>query len=728
MSRLSVCILMYSLFYCFSLKSQISTYANHSLGRPSIGLVLSGGGAKGFAHVGVLKVIDSLNIPVDYIVGTSMGSIIGGLYAMGYSGVEIERLIIQQDWERMLTDKVSRKNIPLSIRDEYDRYTLSFPIKPGHGIKLPKGLIQGQNIINAFRALCYRRSKTGKIEDLPIKYVSVATDLVSGKEVVIDSGDIADAMRASMSIPYVFAPVDKDEMLLVDGGLRNNFPANIAKRLGADIIIGIDVQKGLKGKKEIQGGNDMIDQAVYFLGEEAYAESMKCVDVYIKPAIDNYKITDFYSYDSLIQKGEDAAWHAFSRNLHLLRYSDSLSAHNDFKDQRIYVRDIKFSGLQKIPWERVRGRITFMYPGCVYISDIEESIDRLYGTLGFETVTWRLEGDKMGTLVFIVKERLLNTFNIGLHFDTWENASLLLNTTFRSQVARRGSRISLNLKLSQYPRFLGSYTLDNGARPGLKVEVDLNRFKFYDYNAGQKLREMQTMIATLNTSVISVIKDSYAIGLGVSLKYYDCSIENTPVHTKSREKNFLLNYFAYVRMDTREKSNFARSGIKMNIHVQKVTDNGWGYRSNNSLYAGHVEVVKPINFGTLTFIPQLYMAGLFGSNTIAPIISYVSIGGIVLGNDLNEHIPFVGLRPYVLLNKGVIVLRGDFQWEMWKRNYLIYRVNVLKSDDFTSLKGYKVGMGLTFAYESVIGPIEATMTWSKINDGFGGMVNVGYWF
>ena len=728
MRVITVCILVFFVYHAGHAQEDGSVVVKDSLSRPKIALVLSGGGAKGFAHVGILKVIDSLNIPVDIIVGTSMGSIIGGFYAMGYSAGEIENRINGQKWDYILTDRASRKNIPISIRDEYDRYTLSFPIKSGRGFKLPRGLIQGQNIINLFSRLTYEKSGSDRIEEMPVKFVAIATDVVSGKEVVIDSGNIAEAMRASMSIPYVFVPVDTDEMLLVDGGLRNNFPANIAKQMGADIVIGVDLQRGLKTKGDLKGSADLMGQAVYFLGEDSYDESLKSVDIYIKPDVSDYRISDFDRADSLIATGYKAALANLDKLRELQKYAEEKPERVVKNTRRVFVNHIKFTGLEKVPLERVKWRVNFRYPGYVNIDKIQEAVDRMYGTLGFETVSYRMEGEHSDTLNFIMKERLQNTFNVGLHFDTWENAALLLNTTFRSNVARNGSLVSLNLKLSQFPRFLASYILDNGARPGFKFDVDVNRFNFYDYDGGKKVMEAKAGTVDFNASVISVIKDSYSVGLGVNVKYYSCDITDRINSVKSKEKDWLVNYFAYVKVDTREKANFARSGIKMTARFQKITDNGLNYKHDYSLYSGYFEIIKPIPAGAFTFIPQLYVAGFLGNKPAVPLVSHVSIGGPVFVNDMNNHLPFIGMRPYEVLANGAVVVRADIQWEMWKRNYLIYRINFLKTEHLGSLKGYKPGMGLTYAYESVIGPIEGTVTWAQTNRKFGGFINIGYWF
>lgn len=703
---------------------------NDSLARPRIALVLSGGGAKGFAHVGVLKVIDSLQIPIDYVVGTSMGSIIGGLYASGYNAGEIEDLIRRQDWEYILTDRISRKYIPLSLRDEYDRYTLSFPIRSKRRSLLPKGLVHGQNIMNLFCRLVYDYDGSDNIEDISTKFACVATDLVTGKAVVIDSGFIVKAMRASMSIPYVFTPVDNDDMLLVDGGMCNNFPANVVRDMGAGIIIGVDVQSGMKSKKDIRSGNDMIDQAMYILGEEAYRESLKEVDIYIKPNVKEYRISDFYSADSLIVRGERAALKTIEELKALQVYGKSVrEGRNMSKKTKVHISGVKFTGLKKMPTDRLKWRITFKYPGEVNVNEIRKTVNKMYGTLAFETVYYRLEGPERDTLNFICSEKMSNTFNVGLRFDTWENAALLLNTTFRaSDVARNGSMVSLNLKLSEYPRFLGTYTLDNGARPGLKLEAGFNSFRFYNSEHGRRVSDTKAFYTNFAPSVITTFWDSYSLGAGVDFRYYKCRITDRVLAQRNREEDFLINYFAYMLLDTREKVHYARSGIKLHAKFQKITNNGLSYKKDYSLYRGYLEVAKPLPLGKLTFTPQVYVAGFFGEKMDVPTVSKIFIGGPIFVNGVSNHIPFIGLRPFEDTSNGAIVFRADFQYEMWKRNYLIYRINALKTDDFATLKGYGIGMGLTYAYESVIGPMEATLSWSRVSNQIGGFINIGYCF
>jgi len=205
---------------------------------PKIAVVLSGGGAKGFAHVGVLKVLEQEGIPVDIIVGTSMGSLIGGIYALGYTADEIENIIRQQDWETLLFDKIERKNLSFNDRYLNQRYFLSFSFSDRKSIGLPQGIIKGQNVLNTFCELSANVPVDADFGQFPISFACVATDLETEEEVILTDGFFPTALFASMAIPGAFQAAKRDSAMLVDGGVVNNFPTDVAKNMGADIIIG----------------------------------------------------------------------------------------------------------------------------------------------------------------------------------------------------------------------------------------------------------------------------------------------------------------------------------------------------------------------------------------------------------------------------------------------------------------------------------------------------------
>lgn len=233
--------------------------------RKKVGVVLSGGGAKGVAHIGVLKVLEEAGIPIDYISGTSMGAIVGGLYAVGYNAKALDSLVRMQNWPFLLSDKVYRFNQPFTEKESNEKYLISLSFSQEKGLSVPAGFVSGQNIYNLFSELTIGFHDSIPFRDLPIPFACVSANMIDGKEVVMDKGILPLAMRASMAIPGVFAPVTIDSMVLVDGGISNNFPVDVAKNMGAEITIGVDLSTGLKDEKGLDNIMGIVDQLTAFM-------------------------------------------------------------------------------------------------------------------------------------------------------------------------------------------------------------------------------------------------------------------------------------------------------------------------------------------------------------------------------------------------------------------------------------------------------------------------------
>ena len=277
--------------------------------RKKVGVVLSGGGAKGMAHIGVLKVIEKAGIPIDYVVGTSMGSIIGGLYSIGYSPEQLDSMVRRQDWTFLLSDKIPRSEQNLSERDASQKYVFSIPFGKGVKAEVFGGLIRGQNLANLFSELTIGYHDSINFNKLPIPFACVSENIVNGNEVNFHEGVLATAMRASMAIPGVFTPVRLDSMVLVDGGVVNNYPVNVARAMGADLIIGVDVQSELKPAGELNSAGAILGQLVNLMGQDLYKKNLKETTTYIKVNVEGYSAASFTpsAIDTLIMRGEEAA-------------------------------------------------------------------------------------------------------------------------------------------------------------------------------------------------------------------------------------------------------------------------------------------------------------------------------------------------------------------------------------------------------------------------------------
>ena len=273
--------------------------------RPAVGIAFSGGGARGFAHIGVLKVLEEVGMPIDYVSGTSMGSIVGGLYACGYTTAEIESLAVYTDWDEMFSDTVGRRKLAMAYKFWDARYATSFPLRRGLP-ELPSGLIAGQKITKLLDRLTLHVQDVEKFTELPTPFVCLATDIENGEAVVRDHGDLANAIRASMAIPTVFTPVVVDDRLLVDGGVARNLPAKDVRDLGADIVIGIDSSSPLYKKGELNTMIKIMDQTVSFQIAGTSREQKKLCDILIEPETEKQGF-QFDEAPYFIAQGEAAA-------------------------------------------------------------------------------------------------------------------------------------------------------------------------------------------------------------------------------------------------------------------------------------------------------------------------------------------------------------------------------------------------------------------------------------
>ncbi len=279
-----------------------------TVSRPRIGLALSGGGARGFAHIGTLKMLDSLNIPVDYIAGTSMGGIVGALYAVGYSGKEIEQIALNTNWEEVISDTPTRSRLPFLTKKLTGKYLFSLPMQ-GFFPVLPSGLIKGQKVFQNLSRLIYSYQNVNDFSDLPIPFKCVSVDIISGNEVVLDHGSLALALRATMSIPTIFAPVEWGDSLLVDGFVSNNLPVDVVRKMGADIVISVNVGTPKKDREHLNSILDILEQTINLASFRKEKKAIRESNIVITPELGDYSTASFASEDvaSIIHLGEKAA-------------------------------------------------------------------------------------------------------------------------------------------------------------------------------------------------------------------------------------------------------------------------------------------------------------------------------------------------------------------------------------------------------------------------------------
>ena len=369
-------------------------------GRPRIGLVLSGGGARGAAHVGVLKVLEELNVPVDAIAGTSMGAVVGGLYASGLSARDIEKIMTSLNWQTAFHDRPPREDLTLRRKQEDENFLVTFPLGVrGHKVVLPKGLIEGQGLSQLLRRLTLPVARVSNFDDLPTPFRAVATDLESGEGVVLGSGDLTSAMRASMSAPGIFAPVERQGRVLVDGGIADNIPVDVARAMGVDLVIVVDVGAPLAQRAKLTDVTAISNQMLAILlrrnGEQQLA-TLEPHDILITPPLGDASSFDFGAVARYISAGEAAARAAADRLVPLAVSAGQMQQYRDRREaQRLpppVIRFVQADGGSQAYSQSLDRLFRDMSGKPLDPDAVARRVTALYGLGGLDTLDYRVVG------------------------------------------------------------------------------------------------------------------------------------------------------------------------------------------------------------------------------------------------------------------------------------------------------------------------------------------------
>lgn len=376
--------------------------------RPKVGLALSGGGARGGAHVGVIKAIEELGIPVDYIAGTSMGAIIGALYATGYSAAQIEDVLIETDWNKALTDSPERQY--RTMRKKLIEAEFYIPYRVGFNkgkLQLPLGAIEGQHLDQIFNELFLPVTGASDFGQFPIPFRAVATDLVTGEAVVLAEGSLPNAIRASMSVPGVFAPIRIGDRLLVDGGMSNNLPVDVVRSMGADIVIAVDISSPMLSEEQLTSVLSVTEQLTNFLtrrNADQQIASLGPDDVLILPELGNFSSADFAGAAGIVELGYEAAMARQPKLEMLAAPNGSWVVRNQQKPASEFKVDfVEIDNKSILSDAIIRSRLDVEPGDLIELSDLNESLDQIYSLDLFESVTYDVVENERGEQGLVVK-------------------------------------------------------------------------------------------------------------------------------------------------------------------------------------------------------------------------------------------------------------------------------------------------------------------------------------
>lgn len=685
LKRITACVMIVLL--------SLTAVAKH---RPKVALVLSGGGAKGSAHVGVLKVIEELGIPIDLIVGTSMGSLVGGLYAYGYNAEQLDSIMSNQDWMNLLTDQRRRRTVTLSDRQLADKYALNIYYNKKPTEVIEGGILKGNNVSRLLCELTSDHLEPMDYRKLPIPFACVATDLATNSEIDMTHGILAESMRCSMSIPGVFTPVRKDEQVLVDGGLLNNYPVDVARRMGADIVIGVDVTSPLRSAQKIKTAPEILGQVLDIACKNKFDDNVAKTDIYIQVNVQGYSSSSFKpeAIDTLIERGEYAARMLLPELLALRT--------------RLGVNEANI---------RPRPALQHKAPKMI------DAVSTIYNP----------------------KEKR-NWVGVGFRFDDEEYAAIMLGGRyfFHNHVypnvygeIRLGERLwvkmGANFKIGQ------DWWVDGG------YKMTYVKSKVYDH--GHKTNDIDYV---QNRAWLQFSKKWFNItfNLGGQFNYItynpmietqyvthgdtdDVIITNMTSNKWYNERN--LKYYANAVYDNMDARAFPTRGFEWALTTEYYTDNGATYQGRAGMFQASASFRAAIRISkNSTLLPSF--AARFIPDKNCESFNQNMIGGVDFdGRYLDHQISFAGVK-YAQLANNFFGKAGALYRYSLPRNHFVFGVfnyglgigNCMgyhKCDWFEHYYGTALGYG----YKTPIGPVEAHFSYSN-QSRFGFTIQLGYKF
>lgn len=711
--------------------------------RKKVGVVLSGGGAKGVAHIKALKVIEEAGIPIDYIVGTSMGSIVGGLYAIGYTPSQLENMVRQQDWNFLLSDRIRRSDMSMADRERAEKYVLSIPFSKKKQDNLFGGIIKGQNLANLFSNLTVGYHDSIDFNRLPIPFACVASNVVNGDQIVFHSGELATAMRASMAIPGVFTPVRMDNMVLVDGGMINNYPADVAKSMGADILIGVDVQSNLKEADQLTSVPNIISQIIDLTCQGNHQQNVEMTDVYIKVNVEGYSSASFNTtaLDTLMLRGEAAArnqWEALVKLKEKIGISDTFipTPHGPYHSlqatQKVYIKEITFSGVEEKDKKYLLKRCHLKEKTEITATQIDQALSQLRGIQSYSSASYKLTKTADGYLLtFLLEEKYERSVNLGIRFDSEDIASLLVNASSQLNT-NLPSQLSVTARLGKRYAARVDYSLEPVEQRNIRFSYLFEHNDLNIYDKGERAYNVTYDHHLAEFGFSDVWFKNLRFGLGSRFEYfhYRDVLFRKPEYAIKIDSEHFFSYYAQLRYNTFDKAYFPTQGTDVQGSYSVYTDNLAQYNGHSPFSALNASWTKIVPITRrLSVLPAVYGRVLIGKDF--PYAYSNALGGNTFGTYMPQQLPFAGLTNTELTGSALMIGSLQFRQRMGNIHYLTLRTDygLTSSNFFDLLKGKQLyGVAIGYGMDSVFGPLEFSIGYSNRSQKGVSYLNLGYYF
>lgn len=708
-----------------------------------VGLVLSGGGAKGFAHIGVLKVLEEAGLEISFIGGTSMGAIVGGLYASGYNATQIDSIFHATDFTQLLQDYIPRSSKNFYAKRNDELYAISLPFgKFKFGV--PSAYSKGLYNYNLLAKLTHNVRFVRDFNKLPIPFLCMATDIETGEEVLLNSGYLPQAMLASAAFPSLFSPVEINGRLLVDGGVTNNYPIDEVRDLGADFIIGVDVQDDLKDRTGLQDATKILVQISNLQMTENMKEKIAATDIYIKPDITSFNVISFSNGKDIIAKGEQAAYHFYDKLEELAMLTGKYSHNNKpQKADSLQLGTISVNKLKDFTRAYVMGKLQIKPHQKISYDDLKIGIDNLSATQNFSTISYTIEPHPEGDAIQLqLSESQVHTFlKFSLHYDGLMKSGILTNLTHRKFLFKN-DLASLDIVLGDNFRYNFDYYVDNGFYFSYGVRsrfTGFSRNSSTDFNHGavlqnNGLRSLNIEYSELTNQayVQTLFLQKFIVGLGLEHKHLKIKSETLQNTSPLFENSDYISAFGYAKFDSFDNKYFPTKGSYFSGDFQPFLSS-----TNFSKTFHRFSIAKAeMSFATKLFPKVAMILDTEGGFTIGP--KSVSFFDFILGgygfNPISNIRPFYGYDYLGISGNSYVKAGIELDYEIFRKNHVNVSGNFANVQDglfnsaewFTSptYTGYAIGYGI----ETFIGPAEIKYTWSpELPKGYF-WFSVGFWF
>ena len=722
--------------------------------RKKVGVVLSGGGAKGMAHIGVLKVLEKAGIPIDFVTGTSIGSIVGGLYAIGYNSHSLDSMVRKQDWTYVITDKEDLRNQSLLDRKKQNTYLFNTGLTFGKSDSGAGGLIRGKNLAELFQKLFVGYTDSLDFnKDLKIPFACVATNIMDNSEVVFHSGRLPQAIRASMSIPAAFSPVRIGDMVLVDGGLKNNFPVDVARQMGAEVVIGITLNGKPKTAEDITGTMKIVGQIIDVNCVNKYDENKALSDLWMNVDPHGYSTASFTAeaIDSLVRYGEEEAmrhWDEIIALKKLIGIDDSFRPtiyyplRPNAMTERQHIVGFTFENMTPQAERFLRNKFHLNKVDSIDAKLEQELTTSMRMDLFYQTAECQLvpQGDGV-RVVLLAGNRKSMQLHGGVRYDTEENAAIQLGIDIPLKTAvpvetditlRLGKRLMARGEITVHPR---SFTRPTFSYTFYRNDVDVYTNGDLDYNI--RYNQLQAEFLPINFDLRHF---NLQMGLRWDYMHFRNTLGSESVRMRSIQNEHFISYHARLAFNSEDDWNFPKRGSRFNAEYAYFTSDfarlnvydAEGNKKDKTMGMSDVSADWRVSFtigSRFTIQPMVYGRLLFGS--VVPVGFYNTVGGEWFSHYLEQQMPFAGVGNLEYVHNQFVAAQFQAQQRIGKSNYVLLRVaGGQQADKIKELFDYRTMIGVqgAYYYNTMFGPIGATLGYSNHTKKVYFYINLGYEF